>query len=588
MADDKQIYKVIVSEDEEVARKSAEKQKKLDKAKEHLHENQKSINKNKNAKKEKRVKRKKERYEDDEKMEIDLENIKIDIPQYPIFSFGVYDNYARIVQRINCDDKKSAFILTNIDLTPNNRINYNIEEAFDIKTTEKKFIKTQTKIEIDEKLDVKDVFLQKDYMFFLFEDSSFQQWMILKNGQIELIRTCSSPLIFHSNSMLKIDNKFFLYYLVPIKDDNDFGISITQIYLPETKHFLREDSNLFLKYPFLHKLSTIVDNCSQLILNQKINNQVKFKDYLMFEYVEFTPENPKEINDPLKLSVSSEEMSFLVQSIDSIGLKTKNIKLLIKDIKDENLKVFFITMLIKLVGINLLYEINNNFYETELEEIDYDHLKELKSFIFYLYSLIPSMKSFDSNIMISESLIFTLSISGKFLFLPDSSYLELHNLMNQILNDKTSKKILKTLSYFIFSYNSSLYIIDQLIYDQLVDMQFETEIYQLFIKSIFFIFYEIKNSDEKTYDKFAESISPYIKVLFQYIQYTISNESIPFTITENLLINIFCLKTYNAYLSLILEKELIGINNALYNRIKKIPGVIESDKDFLEKNQDLK
>ena len=72
-----------------------------------------------------------------------------------------------------------------------------------------------------------------------------------------------------------MDNNSFLYNIVPIKEDVLF---VTQMKLQETKHFLISEGETFLKFPYLHTLSNIVDNCSQLILNREIKTKMKISE----------------------------------------------------------------------------------------------------------------------------------------------------------------------------------------------------------------------------------------------------------------------------------------------------------------------
>lgn len=523
IAEDKSIHRVVVSEDEELSRKKQEKQNKINKAKEYSEKNQpKNDAKSKiNEKKEKRKKRKMERFEDeDDEREKNIESIEIDIPQYPVLSFGVFNNYTRIVQRKSCDDKKLTLVFTNVDLSPNSRYNYDIEEAFNDAKIDDKFTQTQIEIEIEEKIKIKDVLLSENSMYIVLNNSSFQKWTIFDNGELKLEKNIGSPFIFNSDSIIKMDNKKFLYFLDTIKNDEDLGVSITQMYLPETSHFLREENSLFLKYPFLQKVSNIIDNCSQIIINNDDCARITMK-----EFCDYLKEDKYDTKKSLFLSVNPDEMRFSVQPIQIIVPQLENIKILIKNLQNEDLKQFFISLFIKLTGINFLYETNKKTFDKTNEKETIDNLKAFKSFIIDLYSLASSSSSnsIDYNIIIKESMIFTLSIGGKFLFFSDSSYDELHNLMNQLLgNDETSKIMLKSLSSFIFSSISSLYIIDQEIYDKLIEMNQEIDLYHLFKKNILLILIEYKYSLKLHDDEFILSISPYIKVLFQYFRSVIS------------------------------------------------------------------
>ena len=65
------------------------------------------------------------------------------------------------------------------------------------------------------------------------------------------------PFLFTSNLVFKMDDKSILYNFIPT----------TSMFLPETNYFLFEENDLFLIYPYLHKFSSIVDNCSQIVFS---------------------------------------------------------------------------------------------------------------------------------------------------------------------------------------------------------------------------------------------------------------------------------------------------------------------------------
>ena len=274
-------------------------------------------------------------------------------------------------------------------------------------------------------------------------------------------------------------------------------------------------------------------------------------------------------------------MCLIIQTFNEIVPQLDNIKSLVKDIKDEDLRRFLITLFIKLSGVNFVYEINRRLCNFK---VDSNLKKEMKTFkCLILYSMFSSSNSSDYDMM-----IFTLSISGKSLFLPDSNYQELRDLMNKLIStDETSKIILKSFSSFIFTNVSSLYIIDQTFYDKLMELKHEVGIYGLFKKNILIAKLEADYSTKCINDEFIESIKPYISSLFQYIQYVFNDDSICFSLCQSLLCHILCFSSKNLNFMLMIEEELIMVNNSIYERIKKIPGVIECDNSFLIENRDL-
>ena len=58
--------------------------------------------------------------------------------------------------------------------------------------------------------------------------------------------------------------------------------------------------------------------------------------------------------------------------------------------------------------------------------------------------------------------------------------------------------------------------------------------------------------------------------MFLHANHLISDESIPFSLAVHLLIYIFSFNSTNVFLSLIYERELIGISKVLYERIIKL------------------
>lgn len=112
-----------------------------------------------------------------ERFEENLENISINISEnYPIVAMNIYDDYARILQHKTCNGNKTTFIFTNIDLSPNSRINFDIIEAFKQSENEKTISQTQIEIKIDnEKYKTTNACFSKDFIFFSLKDSSFEQ-----------------------------------------------------------------------------------------------------------------------------------------------------------------------------------------------------------------------------------------------------------------------------------------------------------------------------------------------------------------------------------------------------------------------------
>lgn len=77
-------------------------------------------------------------------------------------------------------------------------------------------------------------------------------------------------------SRQKIDENQFLHVLEPVENDS---VCINKIYLKETKHYIRSEGKIFIKYPYLQKLSDIVDNCSQFIVNKEITKEITTEEY---------------------------------------------------------------------------------------------------------------------------------------------------------------------------------------------------------------------------------------------------------------------------------------------------------------------
>lgn len=73
----------------------------------------------------------------------------------------------------------------------------------------------------------------------------------------------------------------------------------------------------------------------------------------------------------MKLAVSPEEMSSCIQLVRSVEPKLDNIVSLIKELKDEKLKRFFISLFIKLTGIVFIYDVNKFIFNTKIENSFY-------------------------------------------------------------------------------------------------------------------------------------------------------------------------------------------------------------------------
>lgn len=162
-----------------------------------------------------------------------------------------------------CQKVHRTLLFTNIDLIPNDRINYSFDNAFNTNKLNEKSTQTQNEIKVEK---VKGILLSGDFMYFSLDDSTFKKSVIFKDGRVDFLKKINSPFVFNTNSLFKMDNKSYLYILQPFDDCN--GFSISQMFLPETKHWLRSDDSLFIKYSYLQNLSNIVDNCSEFILNR--------------------------------------------------------------------------------------------------------------------------------------------------------------------------------------------------------------------------------------------------------------------------------------------------------------------------------
>lgn len=478
------------------------------------------------------------------------EDIKIDIPDFPVVSIGSFNNYFRIIQRKNNQNDKSILLFTNVNLNSNNRNESSISE-----------------IEIDDKNNnIKDILLANEYLFVCFENSTLEQFSILKNGKVEKCNKIILPFML-TNFSIKIDNGLFLHNFESVDFDGQFGVAFSSMYLPETKHWIRSENQFFIKYPFLHNLSTIVDNCSQFILNRKA---VKDEQNLKYE-----------------LNVLPNEMGSLYQELVTIEPQLEFIKKLVCELKDDDLKRFFIVLFIKLNTINLIYKTYLFSYTEQIDNKTMSMILSFKKFILDLYSMFPHSDCVNFEIMIQETVVYTLLICGKFLFLPDS-FDELREIFNNKLfdNEKNiySNHLIKSFSDLLFSYPSSIYIIDKSLYNKLSEID---NIYELFMKNIRFLITESSYLYHTINCESVELIYPYIDTLFEYIKTIINDESFPLTKVEMILSYLFGIDLSNPYFSLKIEEKLIQICNSFYKRIQKVQEVVETDKNFIECNNDF-
>ncbi|KAK8878322.1 hypothetical protein M9Y10_005088 [Tritrichomonas musculus] len=601
---DKMIHKVRVSPDYELDSINQRKRSKFAKYKEFLHKKflkgikstqrfhkKKGKIKNNTSRKNRQNERKKKinlRTEEKFKIETNEElfdSVKIDLDEWPILSIGFNDDYLRIAQLKS--DKIVVF--TNVDLKWNCRTNFDLNEAFQIEENEIECKQTTEEIVLDrQEKKLLNVLFSNDSMFLLYDDSIIEERMIYSNGKTEFIRKMNSPLIFTSGMSYKIDNEQFLYYLESIECEEEYGITIGKFYLSETRYSLREDFTIQLKYPYLQKLSNIVSNCSQFIMNRKVIKgftNVDFEQYFDKGFEEDQLE-PLLTKKKFELTVFPDEMSTIIQSPPSSIPLFETLKEHIKELKDENLKKFFILLFIKISGANLLYETNQKCYNKKFTDSMNKILRNYRKFIFDLYELYES-KNESNEIMIVEAMIFTLTIGGKYLFYPNL-YNQLHAFFNQIFRKYSkSNLILRSISPFLFSYPSSLYIIDKDFYNILSKIEEPMNIHSLFLRNIIYIYLEVNFSRKMVFDDFIKFIHPYFEMLFRFIYKCLKKDKILIIFVEQLLSYFFCMEQPNAVFSLTLENSLIGISQNLFNKISQIKGVLESDKEFLDRNHEL-
>ncbi|KAK8892306.1 hypothetical protein M9Y10_029531 [Tritrichomonas musculus] len=606
--EDKKIHKFLlpVTEKDEKNTEKDEKDAKNDEnknEKESKNNEKKMTNKKlrEKAKNDRKRLRKKERNEE-EKEEVNLDSIPIEIPDYPIISIGLHDNFFRVIQRKSWNNGKTSLLFTNIDFTPNSRFFFDIEKAFSTSEKVDKIKQTQFEIELNDKSQkykVCDACFSEDSIFFLYEDSTFDQWSIFNDGQVCRLRSLISPFIIYSNSAVKIDKNNFLYVIEPVLNSEGKTVSVNKFHLPYTKYYLRQENLVFLKYPYLRKLSNIVDNCSHLIVNREVTRNFtsaeyhEIKDRNVFATDDDDKKKKKVTNEehnPFEFSVTPEEMSSTVQSVNSIASQLEFIEILIQNLNDEILKQFFISLFIKICGINLYYG-TVGFYTSKdkMSEITINRFNKFKTFILNLFSSFGTSLTRDFDIIIRESLIVTFSLCGKFIFI-NNSYNELHKTMNKILSldiDYT-KFMVRSLSSLIFTYPSSLYIIDDTFYKIFLSFNEEINLQSLFANSTLLMLLEIRFSEKVMKEEFINSIASYVSSLFKYIKFLLDDESIPLIEAEEILSGIFGIDETNATFCLMIEKGMISIVKSLHERVSKIPGVTENDCEFVEKNQDVK
>lgn len=599
--EDKEIHKILIKNENVNESKNKEtNQREIKKQSNSKANKKKRLSKKlrEKQKKEKKAQRKEERKQI-ENDEIRLDSLSIDVPELPIISMSVYNNYVRILQRKNYNNNETTFVLTNIDMTPNSRTNFNVFEAFEKVDNEKQINQTSVEITVSDKSNKYKLFdacLSEDVIFFTFEDSSFEQWMIFKDGTASPFKRTSSPYLFTSNSRVKMDNDSFLHVMESTRNDENESVCLIKMYLPETKFYIRSKNDVLMKYSYLQKLSDIVDNCSHLIINREVTKAVTSEEYYEVNDSRHKKEKKmkkeKPIQNPFSFVVSPEEMSTIVQSPTAIAHKLDELKALIKEIKDKELQLFFISLFVKMCGVNLLYGVRGLYSSKEKlsDEMIKQRFGKFKSFILDLYSLSKLANSSDYEVILKESFIFTLSIAGKFLFLPDQ-YDNLHCFFNELIssNDECTKFLLRTLSYFIFTYPSSLFIINDSLIDKLLEYDnVDIQLSELFMKNIILVFLESRFARKLMTNEFIEYLYPYIQSVFKYIRSMLMNDSIPLIISEQLLsyfmsIDISAIPHYSS----MMLKEVVNIAPYLYDRIKREPGVLESDKEFLERHNDI-
>ena len=334
--------------------------------------------------------------------------------------------------------------------------------------------------------------------------------------------------------------------------------------------------------------SDIVDNCAHLIINKELIKGITTEEYNEARDSKKEEIKKVQINDQNSFTVTPEEMSTVVQSPTAITLKMNELKDLVNEIKDNELKQFFISLFIKMSGINLLY-CTRSYYSSKntINDIAKERFKKFRSFILDLFSFGKSYNSINFEIMMKESILFTFSLVAKYLFLPDQ-YETLHNFINDsIITSECSNILLRNLSYFIFAYQSSLYLVDNSILDHLMKFENDINIHEMFMKNLNFIPLEIKFSASMEND-FMKNISPYVQSVFKYTNHLILNESEPLIKVVQICSYFMSFDAnYNPFYSITLLEEMSKLITPLYNRIKSIKEVIESDIKYKEQNQDL-
>lgn len=85
-------------------------------------------------------------------------------------------------------------------------------------------------------------------MFIFYDNSLIEKWIIYWNGKVDILKHNISQLASFSNTIFKMYEKSFLYSLKHLKNDVNFGIPISKLYLLETKYCMNEYEDIFWKY----------------------------------------------------------------------------------------------------------------------------------------------------------------------------------------------------------------------------------------------------------------------------------------------------------------------------------------------------
>lgn len=155
--------------------------------------------------------------------------------------------------------------------------------------------------------------------------------------------------------------------------------------------------------------------------------------------------------------------------------------------------------------------------------------------------------------------------------------------IHHILNNLNEDNLIKQLSFLLFSYPSSLYIINDKVYSILLENEDEIDLLDLFESSSHFLLLECRFSNYNMNDEFIQYIEPYLQCLFKYANHLLHSQK--FAQCQKLLSIILGSTDNNPYYSLMLEKGLVTISSILFESIK--PLVKENDDDFYFNNLDL-